>query len=104
MPGPLVIAAASTVMNIAEIDSPTNGNALQSKRRGPTAILALHKDFQRSRTEYGSPANWIERRVRYLNQNELKSVIDYSPQKRWFGYTLQSIAYAVSRRPSVFDA
>ena len=49
-------------------------SALQEKRPGTTAILSLHKEFQRDRTEYGPPANWIKYPVSYLDQKEIKSV------------------------------
>jgi hypothetical protein len=34
--------------------------ALQTGRDGPTALLALHQEFQRERKEYGTPSNWVE--------------------------------------------
>ena len=55
-------------------------SALQETRPGPTAILSLHKEFQRDRTEYGVPANWIKHPVSYVEQKELKSV---PHQKLW---------------------
>jgi hypothetical protein len=54
--------------------------ALHAKHRGPTAILCLHKEFQRTRAEYGPPANWIKRAVQYFDQKELKTV---SQSKLW---------------------
>jgi hypothetical protein len=55
-------------------------SALQSKRSGPTAILSLHKEFQRNRAEYGQPVAWISHPVSYLDQKEFKSV---PHQKLW---------------------
>ena len=55
-------------------------SALQARRPGPTAILSLHKEFQRNRTEYGPPASWIKHPIRFLDQKELKSV---PHQKLW---------------------
>ena len=49
-------------------------NALQANHRGPTAILSLHKEFQRSRTEYGPSATWVKHPISYVDQKELKSV------------------------------
>jgi hypothetical protein len=48
--------------------------ALHAKHHGPTAVLSLHKEFQRSRTEYGPPANWITHPLRYVDQKKVKSV------------------------------
>jgi hypothetical protein len=33
--------------------------ALQANREGPTALLLLHREFQRERKEYGEPTRWI---------------------------------------------
>jgi hypothetical protein len=42
--------------------------ALHAIHRGPTGILALHKEFHRDRQEYGAAANWIRHAVQYLDQ------------------------------------
>jgi hypothetical protein len=44
--------------------------ALHAKHRGPTAILCLHKEFQRTRAEYGPPAKWIKHAVQYLDHKK----------------------------------
>lgn len=45
-------------------------NALHASHRGPTAVLALHREFRRDGTEYGPPANWIAHVVGYLDQQK----------------------------------
>ena len=47
---------------------------LHAAHRGPIAVLALHKELRRSRTEYGPPGNWIKQAVTYLNQKDVKLV------------------------------
>ncbi|HEX4591707.1 MAG TPA: hypothetical protein VH120_17350, partial [Gemmataceae bacterium] len=42
--------------------------ALQKDRTGSTALLALHREFQRDRPEYGGPAAWIGRAVEYCEK------------------------------------
>jgi hypothetical protein len=53
---------------------------LQAGYHGPIAILALQKEFQRSRSEYGPPASWTKHPVSYVDQKTLKSV---PHQKLW---------------------
>ena len=48
--------------------------ALHAAHRGPTAILSLHKEFQRDRAEYGPPGNWVKQVLRYVDQTGPKSV------------------------------
>ena len=48
--------------------------ALHKEHHGPTAVLLLQKEFLRDRKEYGSPAGWITHAVKYLDQENLKSV------------------------------
>jgi hypothetical protein len=43
--------------------------ALQKDRTGPTALLALHREFRRDRPEYGGPAGWIGRAVDYCEKH-----------------------------------
>ena len=48
--------------------------ALHATHRGPTAILALQKEFGRDRKEYGTAANWIKDTIKYLNQQQPKAL------------------------------
>jgi hypothetical protein len=43
--------------------------ALQKDRSGPTALLALHREFQRDRPEYGGPAVWVSRAADYCEKH-----------------------------------
>ena len=54
--------------------------ALQAGYHGPIAVLSLHKEFQRIRSEYGPPASWTKHPVSYIDQKELKSI---SRRKLW---------------------
>jgi hypothetical protein len=47
-------------------------NALQNAHHGTTALLALHKEFGRDRTQYGTTAEWIKNAARYVDRKELK--------------------------------
>jgi hypothetical protein len=47
--------------------------ALHGTHRGPTAILALHKEFQRDRKEYGAAADWIVDAVQYVDRQVPKA-------------------------------
>jgi hypothetical protein len=47
-------------------------NALQNAHHGTVALLALHKEFRRNRTEYGATAVWIKNAIRYVDRKELK--------------------------------
>jgi hypothetical protein len=49
-------------------------NTLHASKRGPVALLALHKEFRRNGAEYGLPGAWAEHVVKYIDQKELKSV------------------------------
>jgi hypothetical protein len=42
--------------------------ALYTSHQGPIGILAVHKELNRDRSEYGQSANWIARTVDYLDQ------------------------------------
>jgi hypothetical protein len=42
--------------------------ALNAGRDGPTAVLALHREFRRDRKEYGGPAGWVTRAVEYCDK------------------------------------
>jgi hypothetical protein len=42
--------------------------ALNKGRDGPTAVLALHREFQRDRKEYGGPASWVTRAVEFCDR------------------------------------
>jgi hypothetical protein len=42
--------------------------ALQKDRTGPTAVLALHREFQRDQREYGGPAAWVGRPIDYCEK------------------------------------
>jgi hypothetical protein len=42
--------------------------ALQAGRDGPTALLTLHREFQRDRQEYGGTAGWVARAVEYCDK------------------------------------
>jgi hypothetical protein len=48
--------------------------ALHATHRGPTAILALQKEFGRDRKEYGAAANWIAGTIKYLDQQKPKAL------------------------------
>jgi hypothetical protein len=47
-------------------------NAIQAAHHGTIALLALHKELRRDRTEYGATAEWIKNAVRYVDRKELK--------------------------------
>jgi hypothetical protein len=51
-------------------------NGLQQTQRGPVALLALHKEFRRDRSEYGPTPGWINHAVKYINRKELKPPAD----------------------------
>jgi hypothetical protein len=55
--------------------------ALQKDRAGPTAILALHREFRRDRPEYGEPAAWVGRTVDYCQKQ--KGAATVSPHRLW---------------------
>lgn len=42
--------------------------ALQTGRDGPTALLALHQEFQRERKEYGTPSSWVDQCWSYCDK------------------------------------
>lgn len=55
--------------------------ALQANRTGPTAVLALHQEFQRDRPEYGSPAAWVSRAVDYCEKQKTTATVP--PSRLW---------------------
>ncbi len=42
--------------------------AIQAGREGPTGLLALHREFQRDRKEYGGTAGWLARTVDFCDK------------------------------------
>jgi hypothetical protein len=55
--------------------------ALQTGRAGPTAVLALHRELQRDRPEYGGPAAWVGRAVDYCEKQ--KGAATVPPNRLW---------------------
>ena len=63
--------------------------ALQAKRDGPTALLALHREFQRDRKEYGGTAGWIAQTLDYCDK---QSAVPVPHQRLWLvvqGYDIR---------------
>jgi hypothetical protein len=48
--------------------------ALQTDRDGPTALLALHQEFQRDRKEYGTPCSWVAQTWDYYDKHSTRPV------------------------------
>jgi hypothetical protein len=55
--------------------------ALQKDRPGPTALLALHREFHRDRPEYGGPAAWVGRTADYCQKQ--KGAATVSSDRLW---------------------
>jgi hypothetical protein len=73
-------------------------HAMQHSQRGPVALLALHKEFRRNRTEYGGTAGWINHVVGYVSRKELKSPAD---SKLWVviqGFGVEAEEETAARR------
>jgi hypothetical protein len=64
----------------------------------PTALLLLHREFQRDRKEYGSPAAWIGRAVHYWSKQGTRP---FPNRLLWLvvqGYDVSSDEEAAARR------
>ncbi len=71
--------------------------ALLEGQRGPVGVLALHKEFQRDRKEYGDSAGWISHVMDYLDK--VKPVV--GRQRTWLvvqGYDVSAEEEAAARR------
>ena len=71
--------------------------SLQAKRDGPTALLALHREFQRDRKEYGSTAGWVERTLDFCDK---QSAAPVPHQRLWLvvqGYDIRPEEEAMVR-------
>jgi hypothetical protein len=74
--------------------------ALQKNRTGPTALLALHREFQRDRPEYGGPAAWVGRVAEYSEKHGGKM----PPDRLWLvvqAYDTPSEEVAAARAAAV---
>ena len=75
---------------------------LQKDRTGPTALLALHREFRRDRPEYGGPAAWVGRTVEYCEKLEPKPA--GGPGRLWLvvqGYDVPLAEAAAARAAAV---
>jgi hypothetical protein len=73
---------------------------MQKDRTGPTALLALHREFQRDRTEYGSPAAWVGHAVEYCE----KHGGNVSRDRLWLvvqGYDVSAAEGAAARKAAL---
>jgi hypothetical protein len=64
--------------------------ALQADQRAPTGLLLLHREFQRDRSEYGSPTAWLTAAVATVRKQGPKGL---PPRSLWLviqGYDLPS--------------
>ncbi len=71
--------------------------ALQTDRDGPTGLLALHREFQRDRKEYGGTACWVAHTVDYCDK---QSTVPVPHQRLWLvvqGYDIPSEEEAMVR-------
>jgi hypothetical protein len=72
--------------------------AMQKDRIGPTALLALHREFQRDRCDYGGPAAWVSHVVDYCEKQAGPTMVPR--QRLWLvvqGYDVDAAEAAASR-------
>jgi len=72
--------------------------ALNASRRGPTAVLLLHREFHRDLKGYGGPAGWITQAVASLAQRGTATI---PPRRLWLvvqGYGVPAEEEAAARR------
>jgi hypothetical protein len=76
--------------------------ALQSGRTGPTAILALHREFDRNRAEYGAPAAWVGHTIDYCQKQ--KGAATIPPDRLWLvvqGYDVPAEETVAARKAAL---
>ncbi|MBI4325395.1 MAG: hypothetical protein HY674_09040 [Chloroflexi bacterium] len=79
--------------------------ALDKSHQGPIALLALHREFERARPEYGGGAGWVKAAVEYLGKIPVQEGnISLAKDRLWLvvqGYDCSSDEEKAARQAAV---